>query len=216
MTPIIPPNPLTPSEIVILHGEKFVPRARFTNVKLPHKDAQVAISDLLQTMLAAAILANKQTDVLALPMGHTKVLRRKRDTLLVRLAGPIADWPEHSLEAAMCQQATLLQQDRVYEVNQLVYGWLGNRLNSPWQFAFGKVRMYLVSRGLLETIKIKKLLIFPGTDYVLSPAGRELMNQQSIEPVQQLLDDCQQQRPQVWKLLWDHIEYGFVRRGRTK
>ncbi len=215
MTPIIPPNPLTPSEIVILHGDKFVPQARFTSVKLPHKDVKVAIDHLLQTMLAAAILANEQAGVLALPMGHTKVLGRKKDTLLVRLVGPIPGWPEHSLEAAMCQQATLLQQDRVYEVNQLVYGWLGARLNSPWQFAFSRVRTNLVSRGLLETIKVKKLVIFPGTDYALSPGGRELLAQ-AIEPVQQLLDDCQQQRPQVWKLLWDHIEFGFVRRGRTR
>jgi hypothetical protein len=214
VTPIIPPNPLTPSEIVILHGDKFVPQARFTSVKLPHKDAKVAIDHLLQTMLAAAILANEQAGVLALQTGQTKVLKHKRDTLFARLVGPIAGWPEHSLEAAMCQQATLLLADQGREANHLVYGWLGARLNSPWQFAFGRVRMNLVSRGILETIKVKKLLIFPGTDYALSPSGRELVDQQSIEPVQQLLDDCQQQRPQVYKLLWDHIEYGFVRRGR--
>lgn len=214
MTPIIPPNPLTPSEIVILHGEKFIPRSRFTSVKLPHKDDKVILDRLLKTMLAAAILANEKAGALALPMGYRQVLRLKRDTLLVRQAGPVPDWPEHSLEAAMGQQAALLQQDKVYEANQLVYGWLGKKLHNAWQYAFHRVRMNLVSRGILETIKVKKLLIFPGTDYALSPGGRELLEQQAIEPVQQLLDDCQQQHPQVWKMLWAQIEYGFVRRGR--
>jgi hypothetical protein len=215
MTPIIPPNPLTPSEIVILHGEKFVPRTRFTSVKLPHKDDKVSIDRLLKTMLAAAILVNEKEGVLALPMGHIETLKLiKRDTLLVRQAGPLLDWPEHSLEDAMCQQVALLQQDKVYEANQLVYGWLGKKLHNAWQYALQKVKMNLVSRGILETVKVKKLLIFPGTDYALSPTGREMLDQQAIEPVQQLLDDCQQGRPQVWKLLWAQIEYGFVRRGR--
>jgi hypothetical protein len=214
MTLISPSDPLTPSEIVMLHGEKFIRKTRFTSVKLPHKDAKVAIDDLIQTMLSAAILANEQVGVLKLVAGHKKVLGRQRDTLYVRLVGPIPDWPANSIEAKMCEQATLLLSDVGREAHGLIYAWLEQHYRNIWYGVFYRVRRILVDRGLLETVNIRKFGILPATDYALSASARELVEQHPIEPTMYLLAECEGERPQVWKMLWDHIKHGFVRRGR--
>lgn len=217
MNTIMTSDPLTPSEIVLLNGEKFIPKSRFTSVKLPHKDVKVTIDHLLITMLAAAVLANEQAGVLTLKASQKKVLGRPRDTLYVYLADPAADWPDDTLEAAMRDQAQMLLADQGQEAHALVYGWLArNSTSSLWYRAFYKVRGNLMARGLLQKVKARRFKILPATKYELAPHAVELVAQQALEPTQQLLSDCERQRPQVYKLLRDHIDHGFVRRGRVR
>jgi hypothetical protein len=211
MTSIATFDPLTPSEVVLLNGEAFVPTSRFTSVKLPHKDVKVIIDRLLITMLAAAVLANEQVGVLTLKAGRYKLLGRSRDTLYVYLADPAADWPDHTLEAAMRDQARLLLADKGREAYALVHGWLAGR-STNWHGVFYRVRGNLMRRELLQEVKVRRFKVLPSTEYELAPQAVELVAHHPLEPTRQLLSDCERQRPQVWKLLWDHIKYGFVRR----
>jgi hypothetical protein len=206
---------LTPSEFVLLNGDKFAGRSKFTNVKLPHKDAKVAIDHLLIAMLAAAVLANEQVGVLALKVGEKKVLGRQRSTVYAHLVNPNADWPEYSLEAEIRKQAESLLVDSGREAYVLIHGWLAHDSRSPWRRGFEKVRGNLVSRELLQKIETRRFRVFTKTEYALSPYAVELFNPQQKELTKKLLADCERHRPQLWKLLLDQIDYGFVRRTET-
>lgn len=65
--------PLTPSELVLLNGEAFAPRAGLAD-RLPLLDSEAVVTatSLIRTIFALAFLVNEQTGALRLQAGRRR------------------------------------------------------------------------------------------------------------------------------------------------
>jgi hypothetical protein len=63
------------------------------------------------------------------------------------------------------------------------------------------VKAGLAARGLLRKVEERKLKILTFAHYELPESTAAMLLRQPVEPVQQMLAECQSARPQVWKLL---------------
>lgn len=61
---------LTPSEVVLLNGERFAGKRLVGNVRLLHTDRKVAAEQLARAVLVAAFLANEADDAIRFETGE--------------------------------------------------------------------------------------------------------------------------------------------------
>lgn len=206
---IQPGAPLAPSEIVLLNGEQFATKARTGNVDLLHTEASVSAEQLAQAMLAAAILANAQAGAIRLDVREKKALLgfRKVSRLYAVPDQASASWPAGCLESEVRPLSEqLLAGGDNNEVSSVLVAWLKADSSNPWQSAIELVKAGLASRYLLDTIEEKRLKVFTTTRYELPDSTATLIAQQPIEPIQQLLQACQDNEPEMWKLLQNEIK----------
>jgi hypothetical protein len=201
---------LSPSELVLLNGEKFAAKAGvFNKVRLLHLDQDVDMVSLAQVCLATAFLANEQAGALRLEIRQKKALLGLASTqaLYADPASQLPQWPANSLEAAMPAMASQeIANKHPAEVYRLVHTWLGKNFDSPFDEVLDRVKFALALRGLLEIKEERKLKIFVKRTYALPPETRALAASQSLAPVQQMLEACQQSRPQIWKALLEQVK----------
>jgi hypothetical protein len=210
------PAYLTPSEHVYLNGEKFAPKAGiFGKTRLMHVDFDANVTQLVQSVLAAAFLILEQQGTLRLEIRQKKVLFGLTSTkaMYADAVGPAAAWPAQTIEAALpgltAQLAANKGQNEVYS---LIYAWLGQDYSSPYEEVLRRVKDGLAVRGLLEANEVRTLKIFTRTVYVLPEATRRLALTQPIQPVQQLFGACQQTRAEVWESLNNQIKKAVTAR----
>lgn len=197
-------SPLTPSELVFLNGQLFAEKAWIGNVSLLHTDAKVSAAQLGQAVLAAAFLAADQAGSIRLEVRQKKVFLGlgKADALFADPGDPAVAWPEPSLESRLRQWAEWWQHRKGQNyVSYVLYSLLGQDSTSPWQEVLEMVKTGLATRGLLQKIKERKLKILTFSHYELPESTAAMLLRQPVEPVQQLLTECQSYRPQLWKLL---------------
>jgi hypothetical protein len=207
--------PLTPSEVVLLNGQGFSPRAGLGDrLQLMSSDVVVSASILVRTMLAVAFLADEQAGSLRLdarnrdtPFGPSKV-----PTLYVEPDAAAAAFPASTLEARLPGLATGLRASRAHEAGAVVHAWLGADTPVPWQQAATLVQRGLAGRGLLETTEVVKFGFVKTQEYRLSASTAELAAQGPVALVRQLLQECAERRPEVWARLGDQIDGGLRRR----
>jgi len=207
--------PLTPSELVLLNGQAFSPRAGLGDrLPLLGSEAVVSASTLVRAMLAAAFLADEQAGSLRLdarnrdtPFGPSKV-----PTLYVEPGQAAATWPAPTLEARLPGLAAGLRASRAHEAGAVVHAWLGADSPVPWQQAATLVQRGLAERGLLGTAEVVQFGFVKTQEYRLSASTAELAAQGPVELVRQLLQDCAERRPEVWARLSDQIDGGLRRR----
>ena len=194
------PSLLTPSEIILLHGDKFA-RTSSAAVELW---GWVGFNVNALT-LAAAFLANEQAGAVHLEVRQEKALfgLLRLDKLCALRGDHRISWPAHSLESRMWPLAGNY-------VSEIVADWLGGKYPSPWKEVGNRVRAELVSRGLLQKERKSGLKgLFAGESYVLPAETAALATQQSIEPIVELLETCRRTRPEVWRLLIEGINKGI-------
>lgn len=197
-------SPLTPSELVFLNGQLFAEKAWVGNVSLLHTEAKVSATQLGQAMLAAAFLAADQAGSIRLEVRQKKVLLGlgKAEALFADPGDPAVVWPEQSLESRLRELADQWWHNGGRnEVAYVLYGLLGQDSANPWQDAVEMVKAGLAARGLLHKVEERKLKILTFSHYELPESTSAMLLRQPIEPVQQLLAECQSARPPVWKLL---------------
>jgi hypothetical protein len=193
---------MTPSELVLLNGELFAQKAWIGNVRLLHAEAEVSATQLGRAMLAAAFLAADQAGSIHLEVRPKKAFLHKVDALFVDPGDPAIAWPEHSLENRLRTLAEACRSNRQdADVVNLVYRLLREDSANPWQSTVELVKEGLAARGLLAKVQVRKLKVFVSTHYELSESTAALRLGQSIEPVRQLLEECERDRPGVWRLL---------------
>jgi hypothetical protein len=211
-----PPPYLTPSEWVYLNGEKFASKSGvFNKTRLVHADLSVSQAQLAQAALAAAFLTLEQQGTLRLDVRQKKVLfgLASSKALFADSTGPAAAWPAQTLESALPGLAYQLAMDKnKNEIDTILYVWLGHDSGSPFEEVFDRIKWGLASRGLLETHQETHLKIFKSTVFTCPETTSQLAAAQPPQPVQQLLDQCQQTRPEVWKMLNDGIKRGITLR----
>ncbi|HZW03087.1 MAG TPA: hypothetical protein VFF68_04115 [Anaerolineaceae bacterium] len=211
-------NVLNPSEQVFLQGERFASKAGLVNrIKLMHTDQDVNVSELVQAMFAAAFLYCEKLGAIRLEVRQKKLLfgLANKTTLYAEPVRPV-DLPAPSLEGQIYEMAANFKKDKEKnEVSTLVFAWLREDTNLPWQHAVKLVQECMAARRLLSVVQEKKLKIFTVNNYALPEETRRLAAELAAEPVQQLLLDCQKNRPEVWKLLVKHIKSGIDNRHES-
>lgn len=209
MSAIDPLVPLTPSELVLLNGERFAKKVMLGNVKLLHSDASVSVAQLGQAILAAAFLANEGLGAVRLEKRKKKAMfgLRKVDSLYVLTGVKDITWPAPSLESDILSLVPHSQEDQERgEVSNIIYAWLREDSGSPWGSAIELVKSNMASRGMLDKIEEKKLKILTTTRYELPQGTMELGAQYPVDSVESLLKSCESGRPDLWKLLTDQIK----------
>ncbi|MFC1922387.1 hypothetical protein ACFLY4_03775 [Chloroflexota bacterium] len=204
-----PGNPISSSELVLLRGDQFAKKVMIGNIKLLHTDASVSISQLGQAILAAAVLAAEAAGNLQLEVRKGKAMfgLRKVKNLYANPTPTPVEWPKYSLEAQLPPIAERFKNDQdSHEVSNLIYAWLRQDSSSPWQSAIEMVQSGLAERGLLDTSEETKLKVFTKINYSLPESTASLAAEQPIEPVKQLLANCENDRREIWDLLVKQIK----------
>ena len=117
------------------------------------------------------------------------------------------EWPKYSLEAQLPPIAERFKNDQdSHEVSNLIYAWLRQDSSSPWQSTIEMVQSGLAERGLLDTSEETKLKVFTKINYSLPEGTASLAAEQPIEPVKQLLANCENDRREIWDLLVKQIK----------
>jgi hypothetical protein len=208
-TPIDPKNALTPSELVYLNGEHFAKKIFAGNVELLHVDEKVSMGQLGEAMIVAALLASEAVGAIRLEVRDKKALMGLRtvEGLFVDHADSAGIWPSPSLEADIVSStAGARTGGEGYEVRDLLYDWIARDAVVPWKTVFERANQALTQRGLLEATEKTRLKIFRTTQYSLPESTRDLIATSSVEPVREMIDSCQRERPVLWKNLTNQID----------
>ena len=205
---------LTPSELVYLFGTQFAARggAPLGEPHLPD-NREVRIDQLGIKLLSVALLANEQAGSLRLEARTKKILFGLRSTtsLYAVATDKVPPFPEGTWEVRLFQPL-LDARERTLEVNQLADRNLVES-ESPWGEVIGILLGAMQFRGLLEIVDTKVLKVFHSKRFRLPERTATLAAAQSLAPVRQLLADCEQSRPEIWKLLTAQLSSG-VRRNQ--
>jgi hypothetical protein len=205
----VPESFLTPSEQVFLNGEKFAQKGGlFGKVRLMHIDLEVNVTQLAQMAVAAAFLINEQTGTLRLELRQKKGLLGlgSVQALYAEPCGSLRQWPPYTLEADVPALAERFRAQNKHEVYGIVYAWLGADSASPFNEVIDRIKNGLADRMLLGQQETKRLKVFTVRTYTLPDTTRSLAQSQPLGPVQQLFQQCEQTRPQVWKALLEQIK----------
>ncbi len=206
----VPGSYLTPSELVYLHGDKFAQKAGvFNKIKLMHVDLSVNDAQLVQMAVAAAFLANEQAGVVRLELRSKKALfgLASVQALYAEPCGVQHRWPEQTLEALFPTYAERFKAEKnTNEVYSILYAWMKEDCMSPFDEVISRIQYGLGARNLLGMREEKKLKIFTVHSYTLPDSTRTLAQSTPLAPVQQLFQQCEQARPQVWKALLEQIK----------
>lgn len=207
----VDPVRLSPSETVLLHGDRFAGEAGMLRAKteLLTADRKVSTEQLAQAALAAMVLGSEQAGSIRLEARSKKVLfgLMSRKTLYAEAAGGSVP-PEGTLEAKF--HARLGAGPR--EVDDVVYEMLERDTHDPAEDVLDRVRTGLFGRGVLERDEVKKLKFFTTYRYRLAAGTPGLLREQPADPVRRLLDECERSRPEVWQLLKKHVAAALSRR----
>lgn len=202
---------LTPSETVLLHGDRFAGEAGMLRAKteLLAGDAKVSTDQLAEAALAALVLGSERAGTIRLEARAKKVLfgLMSRRTLYAEPAGGAAP-PEGTLEARF--RAHLGSGAR--EVDDVLYEMLERDTSNPAEDVLDRIQAGLFGRGLLERDEVKKLKFFTTYRYRLAEGVADLLRAQPADPVRRLLDEAERSRAEVWQLLRKHIGGALARR----
>lgn len=206
---------LTPSETVLLHGDRFAGEAGMLRNKeeLLTSEKKVSTDQLAEAALAAAMLGAERAGSLRLEARTKKALFGlvSRRALYAERAGGAA-WPEGSLEAQLLARLGA----EPAEVGDLVYAMLERDVDSPADEVLERVKRGLFGRGVLEREEVKRLKIFTTHRYRLAPGLADALRAQPADPVRALLDGCERDRAEVWRLLRKQVAGALARRTEQR
>jgi hypothetical protein len=201
---IDPTNPISPSELILLNGDQFAQKVMLGNVQLMHSEASVSVSQLGEAILAAAVLAVESVGNLQLDVRSEKAMfgLRKVKSLFVKPTFQPNYWPDYCLEAQLIQIGERLdREEESAKFSDLIYIWLRQDSSSPWQSTIEMVQSGLAERGLLEKSETTKLKVFTTINYSLPETTVALAEEYSVDPVRELLKNCENNRKEIWDLI---------------
>lgn len=210
--PPFAPFPLTPSELVYLHGEQYAKKHLVNNVKLMHADLSVSAGELVHAMLMTAFLASEAEGVLQLVIGKKKTLLGSRDELFAEPGPAAATWPAPSIESNLLESGRGLKPRSANTVTALVYNLLDADCASPGAAIIDLCKPYLAQRRLMNQGQKKVLGFIPTTTYDLPASTIAGAAQFPMARINQMLATAQQTRPELWKLLLGGVKDGISKR----
>lgn len=208
---------MTPSEVVLLDGERFAGKRLVGNVRLLHADRKVAADELAVAVLTAAFLANDERDAVRFETGDLPRwfgLRSRRALFVGRETPP---WPRDTLEWAvpsfLAELTTGEHRDRA-PVGALVDSFFDGDRADPWRYVVDLVTDGLAARGLLDRRPERVFRLDTGRiEYDLPASIAQLTRETAPEPIERLFGATQTARPDVWELLQWEIERAVSAHG---
>jgi hypothetical protein len=200
---------LTPSEVVLLFGDRFVKKSMFGE-KLMLADMKVGIGDLAETMMTAGILASQARGFVTLNIEKGKALFGLMKTEKLRIArGKNApDWPPQSFEARLL--ATLGSNEM--ELDDLIIAYIGGIAASPEGDFVSDVKAELAQRGIINA-EVKKVLgLRVGVNTSVTPEQRSRIEQNGSSDVTALIANAEKTQPEVLKKIKANITSAFANR----
>jgi len=206
---------LSPSDLMLLNADRFAQRAGVLgngNFDLLWGEGSVSNQALATAVYAAAFLASEQAGVLRLVSRTKKAMLGLRSVpiLVAEPTGGAIPWPAGSMEEAIASQLSRGPVD----VEELVVALLKIDTSNGWAQAVDLLVESLGARGLLVAEKTKKLLV-TWTKWKALDQTMAFAQSQDTSWIAQALAACQQQRPELWRLLTGAITKAVYRRTES-
>jgi len=206
----------TPSEYILLNGDKFSPESSSEN-KLPLlcSDGWVDGAYLASLMIIAAVLANEEEGALTLQLQTTKKMFGKETThLIIRPAGQSPNWNGFTLESGtlfVASQAYAVPGD--YSVQNIIFNILAEDRPQPWMKIVELVEWGLAASNWLMPVSGEAAGAF-STPFICPAKVRDLAMAQPAAPVVNLLTACKKTRPEIWRQITQEINQAFADRKK--
>lgn len=198
------PPTFTPSELVVLFGEKFAEEGGMLAAKEEALVSRMKVSaeKLAHAALAAALLANEQTGAVRLEHRKGKALFGLMDTekLHVVLGDREATWPDGTIESTVALLA-----HGGPTIAELFQSAIGSESHNPGQQVCAMVKAGLAGRDLMDVAERKMLGMITVPHFVLRDEVRRMAMAESPAPIQAMLRDAEKNRPQIWEQLIKEI-----------
>ncbi|MEJ1373598.1 MAG: hypothetical protein RPT94_01075 [Candidatus Sedimenticola sp. (ex Thyasira tokunagai)] len=200
---------ITPSEMLLLNGDKFASKGIIGNIELP-LGIKVSAEKLGEALLANAFLTIEQEACVELFVGKQKQLFGliNSDRLFMKRSSTADKWPAPSVESELCA----LAQPEAVLVSDTLFDWLKKPHGTPWVLALMHVQHSMAQRGILHEESRKLLGMTVSKSYSLDHEKLAAIQQGVPEPNRLLMDNCKNSRPEVWKHLIKEIHLGINRR----
>ncbi len=200
------PLVFTPSERVLLFGDRFAKAAGMLgdNEVVLSSGARVNADDLAVNAIAAAYLACEQAGAVVLEIRQGKAMFGLVTTRSLHVAPgqKQVHWPDGSLESWVVQGA-----QRHPKLSELSRSLLcSGQENSPAGTMFARLKAALAARGILHAETKTTLKVFSSVTYSLPDHARAAAEQGGSQHVLAMLENCRQQRPDLWKEMTGAIQ----------
>ena len=207
---------LTPSEVVYLHGDKFVDTSPFFYcTRLISNGKSVCVDHLAQLTLASAVVANEQCGIFCFATSQKKTLFGlvPIDQVSILCKDQIVDWPSDSLEAALVKTAREVKlQQNCADIFSVIFAWLENPYPDPYSEVIDRIKYGLVDRGLVIIEEERWFGPFKKQKYRFSEGIQIIDSDPSIDIVKQMIQKFQQYQPVIWKVLLEKIRKAVLAR----
>jgi hypothetical protein len=200
--------PFTPSELILLNGEKFAPEVQTGGHQLLCSDGMVNGHYLAVMMVAAAILANEEENAMEIEVKQrTKLFSPNPSTqVLIHPVGQAPNWNGYTLESAIlfsAGQFFAVQED--YSVRNVVYTVLLEDRKHPWTKVIDFVEWGLATSNWLMPVEGDAAKAFQ-TPFICPEKVQELAFSQPLSLIKGLLSSCKKNSPEKWKFLLAEID----------
>ncbi len=205
----------TPSELILLNGDKFAPEVESNGHQLLCSNGMVNGHYLAVMMTAAAILANEEEGALVVELREQrKKLFSSASTtrVFIRPVGQPPSWNGYTLESAIlfsAGQFFAVQGD--YSVRSVVYSILMEDRKYPWQKIIEFVEWGLATSNWLMPVEGDAAKAFQ-TPFICPEKVQELAFAQPLGPVKQLFTTCKKITPELWQQLLAEIDLALKER----
>lgn len=195
--------PISPSEIVLLHGEQFAGGpGGSTAVNVPISGALVDAMQLARMILTAMVLSCEQAGSIGLQAGGCLLVTQ----------GPIRNvrWQKWSLEYRLHGiMSQGINRQLPHLIAQLWQQDFRASIDEAWIHARTLVLQGLASRHLISAA--------PDFSNVgVAAALSTLPTEETIEPLKHLFSEVSAQRPTIWATLQKDIATGINQRARRR
>lgn len=202
----------TPSEYILLNGDKFAPESRGENkLYLLCSDGIVDGVYLTTLMCAAAILANEFEGALEIELVKKKIAfgLKENQELNLRPCGQTPNWNGYTLESGIMFSASqLYSSPGDHSARRTIYTILAKDRPKPWEKVVELVEWGLASSNWLMPVEGEAAAAF-STPFICPAKVRELAFSQPSAPIVNLLTSCKKSRPEIWRQLMTEIGQAF-------
>lgn len=207
----------TPSEYILLNADRYVPPAKDkSGHNLLCSEGIVDGYALASTLLVAAILTCEAEEAIEIQLGQSKRLFRS-DTIrhiLLRPAAKVPNWNGYTLENSILFVAgQLFSMQDVNTARNVTYELIREDRKEPWEKIVEIVEWGLASSNWLIPVEGEAAAVF-STPFICPAKVRDLVMAQPEELVNNLLNDCKRNRPELWKALFDEVAQGIKDRKK--
>lgn len=209
-------SPFTPSELILLNGDKFAPEVETNGHQLLCSDGMVNGHYLAVMMTAAAILANEEEGALEVELREQKkkLFSSSSSRVLIKPKGQPPSWNGYTLESAILfstGQLFAVRGDN--SVRNVVNAVLMEDRKYPWQKIIEFVEWGLATSNWLMPVEGDALKAFQ-TPFICPDKVQELAFAQPLAPIKQLFATCKKVTPELWKQLLAEIDQALKDRNK--